>query len=103
MLIAPFSNAWAAKEKELNSRQFQSGADSFQPLINATAAVNEAVIDACIDIGIDPQIVEWPQMENDMPTTIKEIIDVQQWLKKHGFILPSSTAENENSSNKDRG
>lgn len=88
--IKQFSDAWESKAKEITNREFRSGADSFQELGTTTAAVDKNVRSACAEIGVSPHVVEWPELQDEFPSSVHEIMEVHKWLAKNGLVVKTS-------------
>ena len=90
--VKQFSDAWESKAKEIASREFQSGADSFRELGDATVAINNTIRAVCVGIGVSPDVVGWPGLVGEFPSSIHEITAVHEWLEKNGLVVRTTTA-----------
>ena len=93
LAISRFVEAWSTKEGQLKSLQFVEGAQGFQELAIAVAGVNDAVIQSCTQIGINPVTCEFPFLEDRSgPQSIREIIAIKEWLENQGIKIGGTTS-----------
>jgi hypothetical protein len=92
LAISRFVEAWSTKEAQLKSLQFVEGAQGFQELAIAVAGVNNAVIQACMQISINSVTFEFPFLEDgSSPQSIREIVTIKEWLENQGIKIVGTT------------
>ncbi|KAG6847914.1 hypothetical protein H0H93_004985 [Arthromyces matolae] len=81
-VVSQFVNAWEGKYKEIVvDHDFAAGFDSFRDLINATAALEDAIFQACLKTGVSYSFVDWPAMkDHTRPSSFSEMRSILDWM-----------------------
>jgi hypothetical protein len=107
LLINRFGEAWREVETQIKSHQYVEGAAGFKDIAFATAAVNEAVIKACIEVDTDPEILGYPPLADRWgPQSVSEITAIKEWLETQGIKITAmalATSESDLASSSGRG
>jgi hypothetical protein len=86
LVISRFGEAWRVVGNQIKNREYTEGAEAFRDISLATAGVNEAVLEACTEIKIGPEILGYPLLEDRWgPKHVSEIIEIQKWLENQGI------------------
>jgi hypothetical protein len=84
--IRTWEQLWLDKQREILASNYTSPAESFRPLSDASADMQKVILGACKRLRLDPAIIKWPTMVNDIPEGLQDIRNIRDWLVNNDLI-----------------